>query len=214
MPRKPKKGYFVAGRFIAEGSEEAREREPADGEAASRSERKRASTRLQQLGAQLLLLRPERLARLALPEPLTGALDEARRIRDFEGRRRQLQFIGKLMRQLDAAALEAIRAVLDEQQRGSAGETMALHEVEQWRARLIADDAALSEWVQRYPQSDSQQVRALLRQARHDARPGLAGQAPRHGKAYRELFQLVRAQLHEPQDNQEPPIHASHRSDL
>ncbi len=212
MPRKPRKGYFVAGQFIAEGSEQARER--AEGEAASRSERKRESTRLQQLGAQLLLMRPERLARLALPEQLVEALDEARRIRDFEGRRRQLQFIGKLMRQLDAAALEAIRAALDELQRGSAGEAMALHEVEQWRERLIADDAALSQWVQRYPQSDSQQVRALLRQARRDAKAGLPGQAPRHGKAYRELFQLVRAQLHEPQDNQEPPVHASHRPDM
>lgn len=212
MPRKPRKGYFVAGQFIAEGSEQARER--AEGEPSSRSERKRESTRLQQLGAQLLLMRPERLARLALPEQLVEALGEARRIRDFEGRRRQLQFIGKLMRQLDTAALEAIRAALDELRRGSAGEAMALHEVEQWRERLIADDATLSEWVQRYPQSDSQQVRALLRQARRDAKAGLPGQAPRHGKAYRELFQLVRAQLHEPQDNQELPVHASHRPDL
>jgi len=212
MPRKPRKGYFVAGQFIAEGSEQARER--AEGEAASRSERKRESTRLQQLGAQLLPMRPDHLARLALPEQLIGALDEARRIHDFEGKRRQLQFIGKLMRQLDTAALEAIRAALDAVQRGSAGEAMALHEVEQWRARLIADDAALSQWVQRYPQSDSQQVRALLRQARRDAKAGLPGQAPRHGKAYRELFQLVRAQLHEPQDNQEPPVHASQRPNL
>ncbi len=216
MPRKPKKGYFVSGHFVAEGSELDLElkRELKGGDEPSRTDRKRESTELQQLGEQLMDLRADRMARLVIPDKLVDALDEARRITNFEGKRRQLQFVGKLMRQLDPATLETVRTVLGEQHRGSASDALALHQVEQWRDRLVADDAAFSDWVQRYPQSDSQQVRALVRQVRRDAKPTVAGETPRHGKAYRELFQLVRAQLHDPQDIEEPPIHASHRSDL
>lgn len=215
MPRKPKKGYFVSGHFVAEGSELDLElkRELKGGDAPSRTERKRESTELQKLGEELLTLRTELMDRLALPEKLVEALAEARRISNFEGKRRQMQFVGKLMRQLDADTLEAVRTVLAEQHRGSASDALALHQVEQWRDRLVADDAALSDWVRQYPRSDSQQVRALARQARRDAQPTLAGETPRHGKAYRELFQLVRAQLHELQDPEEPTPHASSRPD-
>jgi ribosome-associated protein len=125
-----------------------------------------------------------------------------------------MQFIGKLMRQLDPDTLDTVRTALAEQHRGSASETLALHQVELWRDRLIADDAALSDWVQHYPRSDSQQVRALVRQARRDAKPTLAGETPRHGKAYRELFQLIRAQLHDPKDNEEPASHARSQPDI
>ncbi|MCZ4312919.1 DUF615 domain-containing protein [Comamonadaceae bacterium G21597-S1] len=216
MPRKPKKGYFVSGQFVAEGSELDLElkRELKGGDAPSRTERKRESTELQKLGQDLLTLRGDLMARLALPDKLVEALDEANRISNFEGKRRQMQFIGKLMRQLDADTLEAVRTTLAEQHRGSASDALALHQVEQWRDRLIADDAALSEWVQQYPQSDSQQMRALIRQARRDAKPTVAGETPRHGKAYRELFQLIRAQLHDPKDNEEPLSHASSQPDI
>ncbi len=216
MPRKPKKGYFVSGQFVAEGSELDLElkRELKGGDEPSRTDRKRESTELQKLGEELLTLRSELMDRLALPEKLVDAIDQAKRISNFEGKRRQMQFIGKLMRQLEPATLDAVRTVLGEQQRGSASDALALHQVEQWRNRLIDDDTALSDWVQQYPQSDSQQVRALIRQARRDVKPTLAGETPRHGKAYRDLFQLVRTQLHEPQDNEEIPSHASHRPDL
>ncbi len=217
MPRKPKKGYFVSGQFVAEGSELDLEfkRELKGGDAPSRTERKRESTELQKLGEDLLALRAELMDRLALPDKLVEALDAARRISNFEGKRRQLQFVGKLMRQLDADTLDAVRTVLTEQHRGSAGDALALHQVEQWRDRLVADDAALSDWVQQYPRSDSQQVRALARQARRDAKPTVAGETPRHGKAYRELFQLIRAQLHDPQDHdEEPSSHGSSRTEM
>jgi len=195
MPRKPKKGYFVSGQFVAEGSELDLElkRELKGGDAPSRTERKRESTELQKLGENLLTLRAELMGRLALPDKLAEALAEARRITNFEGKRRQMQFVGKLMRQLDADTLDTVRTVLAEQHRGSASDVLALHQVEQWRDRLIADDAALADWVQQYPRSDSQQVRALARQARRDAQPTVAGDTPRHGKAYRELFQLIHA---------------------
>jgi ribosome-associated protein len=202
MSRKPKKGYYVRGEFVAEGS-------PLDLELkaelkgtteASRTDLKRESTELQKLGEELLTLRADLLARLDLSEKLRDALTEAKRITNFEGKRRQMQFVGKLMRLLQPEALAAARAALQEQQKGSTQATLALHKSEQWRDRLIAQDEAFGEWVNQFPGTDTQQLRALVRQARKDAVPldntaVSQGLAPRQGRAYRELFQLVRAQL-------------------
>jgi ribosome-associated protein len=206
MSHKFKKGYFVSGKFVAEGSELDLElkRELKGGDEPSRTDRKRESLEVQKLGEALQALRPEVVARLGLSDKLIDALAEARRITNFEGKRRQMQFVGKLMRHLDPAVLNQVRAALAEQQRGSSSESLALHQVEQWRDKLIEDDATLQAWIDQYPQSDSQQVRALIRQARRDVLPTKAGETPRHGKAYRELFQLIRAQLHDPKDNDEP----------
>ena len=202
MSRKPKKGYYVRGEFVAEGS-------PLDLElkaelkgthAASRTDLKRESTELQKLGEELLTLRADLMARLDLSEKLRDALVEAKRITNFEGKRRQMQFVGKLMRLLQPEALAAVRAALQEQQKGSAHATLALHKSEQWRDRLIAQDDAFGEWVNQFPGTDTQQLRALVRQARKDAIPVdnaavSQGLAPRQGRAYRELFQFVREQL-------------------
>ena len=166
---------------------------------ASKTDLKRESTELQKLGEALLLLRADLMQRLALPEKLGDAIAEARRITNFEGKRRQMQFIGKLMRQLDEDALQGVRDALEEQQRGSASETLALHQAEQWRDKLVADEAALEQWQRAYPGTDTQQLRALIRQARKDVQPDADAQsrglAPRQGRAYREIFQLVREQL-------------------
>jgi ribosome-associated protein len=132
---------------------------------------------------------------------------EAKRITNFEGKRRQMQFIGKLMRQLDTADLEQVRTALADQHSGSASETLSLHQAEEWRDRLIADENALQKWIDSYPRTDSQQLRALVRQARKDAVPAKPGATARHGKAYRELFQLVREQMGAVADN-EPDDHA------
>lgn len=197
MSRKPTKGYFVRGQFVAEGSELDLElkRELKGTDDASRTDLKRESTALQKLGEDLLTLRADLAARLALPERLVEALAEARRITNFEGRRRQMQFVGKLMRQLDEATVDAIRTALGEQHSGTAAEKLALHQAEQWRERLIAGDDAATDWLAAHPGTDAQQLRALVRQARKDAVPEKPGQAPRHGRAYRELFQLVREQI-------------------
>ena len=205
MQRKAKKGYFVSGKFVTEGSELDLElkRELKGSDTPSRTDRKRESDELQKLGEDLLTLRAELMARLPLSDKLVDAIADAKNITNFEGKRRQLQFVGKLMRKLDADTLEQVRTALTEQHSGSASETLALHQVEQWRERLIADDDAFADWVTRHPQSDSQQLRALVRQTRKDAQPTVAGETPRHGKAYRELFQLVRNQLHEARDNDE-----------
>jgi ribosome-associated protein len=197
MSRKPKKGYFVRGQFVAEGSELDLElkRELKGSDAASKTDLKRESAELQALGEALLALRSGLFDKLDLGEKLKDAIDEARSITNFEGKRRQMQFIGKLMRGLDEATINAVRTALDEQNRGPAQETAALHDAERWRDRLIADDDALGGWIETHPGTDAQQLRALIRQARKDIKAGPPGEAPRQAKAYREVFQLVRAQL-------------------
>lgn len=84
-------------------------REIEGDEAPSRSARKRMSHDLRRLGEELVALRPERLVALPLPERLHEAIVEARRLTSFGARRRQIQFIGKLMRQLDEELVTAIR---------------------------------------------------------------------------------------------------------
>ncbi len=201
MSRKPKKGYFVRGQFVAEGSELDLQlkSELKHFQENSKTELKRESTELQKLGEALLTLRADLMEGLNLPDKLLDALDEVRRITNFEGRRRQMQFIGKLMRGLDEETLAAAREALDTQRQGSAKESMALHEAETWRDQLIEDDQALQRWLDAHPDTDSQQLRALIRQARKDRQPSAdevsRGLVPRHGRAYREIFQLVKEQL-------------------
>jgi ribosome-associated protein len=203
MSRKPKKGYFVRGQFVAEGSELDLEfkRELRFGlEGPSRTELKRESTELQELGTQLLTLRADLMADLKLTDKLKDALAEAKRITNFEGKRRQMQFIGKQMRLQEPEVLQAVRDALEIQRLGSAKDTQALHLAEAWRDRLIADDTAVGEWIAQYPQTDTQQLRALVRQARKDAVPVSnaavsQGLAPRQSRAYREIFKLVRSIL-------------------
>jgi ribosome-associated protein len=104
------------------------------------------------------------------------------------------------MRKLDDEVIEGIKAALQEQVQGSAQETLQLHLAEQWRDRLIQSDEACGEWLKSFPETDSQQLRALIRQARKDA-PAISaasvsqGLAPRQSRAYRDIFQLVRAEL-------------------
>jgi len=197
MSRKPKKGYFVRGQFVAEGSELDLElkRELKGTDEASRTDLKRESDELQKLGTELLGLRAGLFDALPLDEKLIDAVAEAKRITNFEGKRRQMQFIGKLMRKLEPEVLEAVKQALAEQNTVPAAEAAALHEAERWRDRLIADDDALGGWIETHPGTDSQQLRALVRQARKDLKAGPPGEAPRQGKAYREIFQLVRTQL-------------------
>ncbi len=202
MSRKPKKGYFVKGQFVAEGSELDQELKLAMkwGQSTSKTDAKRESEELQQLGQQLLELRGDLFKPLPLPDKLAEALADAKRITNFEGKRRQMQFIGKLMRQLDEETLQAVRHALDLQRLGHSYDTEQLHQAEQWRDRLIASDEAVQQWIAQYPGTDTQQLRALVRQARKDAVPTdkaavSQGLAPRQGRAYREVFQLVKATL-------------------
>ncbi len=197
MARKLTKGYYVKGQFVAEGSELDIElkKELKGTDAQSRTDQKKESLELQKLGEDLLTLSAGLMARLDLSEKLKDAVVEAKRISNFEGKRRQMQFIGKLMRLLDEAQLAAIRDALKEQHSGSAADIQALHQAQTWRDRLIADDDAFQQWITQSPTTDSQQLRALIRQARKDAVPEKPGQAVRHGRAFRDIFQIVKEQL-------------------
>jgi len=156
----------------------------------SKSALKRQMHDLQDLGQELTELPESRVAKLDLPEPLRDALHEYRRTRSHEGRRRQLQFIGKLMRKTDG---EPIREAVAAFKLGSARETLALHEAERWREELLADDDAVTRWLNKFTDTDAQQLRSLLRAARKDAKAEAVEQ--RHGRAYRDLFQLVKTAL-------------------
>ena len=137
MSRKLKKGYFVRGEFVAEGSERDFElkAELKGTSEQSRTDLKRESTELQKLGEALLTLRADLLEQLAPSDTFMDAIADAKRITNFEGKRRQMQFIGKLMRLLEPEVLASVRAALDEQANGSAAENLLLHQSEQWRDR-------------------------------------------------------------------------------
>lgn len=181
------KGYWSHGRFVKPEEIALEEVGPP-----SKTQLKAEADEKQALGEALLTLRADLMARLDLPDKLIDAIAQAKKITNFEGKRRQMQFIGKLMRPLDT---EPIRAAIDEQKNGSAQLTLTLHLAEQWRDKLIASDDALGDWLTEHPDTDAQQLRALVRQARKDAKPEKPGEAPRHGKSYREIFQLVRQTL-------------------
>lgn len=154
----------------------------------SKSQKKREMHDLQSLGEDLLTLPADRIATLALPEILLDALRAARKITAHEGRRRQMQYIGRLMRQVDP---EPIREAVAAFKLGHAKDSLALHESERWRTRLLAEDEALQAFIAEHAGIDVQQLRSLVRAARKDA----AG-APeqRNGRAFRELFQFIKAE--------------------
>ncbi len=156
----------------------------------SKTQKKKESHELQSLGEDLLTLPADRVAPLNLPEILLDAVKAARKISNFEGKRRQMQYIGKLMRRND---VEPIREAVAAMQLGQAKDSLALHEAERWRAELIAGDDALTLWLQAHPDTDSQQLRSLVRAARRDA-AGLAPEA-RQPKSFRDLFQFIKPKL-------------------
>lgn len=149
----------------------------------SKTQRKKQMLELQELGAELVALNEEQLASMALPDNLHEAIAAARRMTKFEARRRQLQYIGKLMRTIDA---EPIRARLDAWQTSSREHSARLHRIERWRERLLAEDGALAEFVEIHPHADAQRLRALARNAQRER---AANQPPR---SYRALFHLLR----------------------
>jgi len=154
----------------------------------SKTRRKAEMHALQDMGEALVLLEPKRLAELAaevaLPERLCEAIREARSITAWGGRKRQLQFVGKLMRDVDP---EPIRRRLGLWAHGHDVDTARQHALEQWRERLIAEPEALDALSAEYPRLDRPRFRALITKARDER-----GRAqPPH--AYRELFRELKS---------------------
>jgi ribosome-associated protein len=150
----------------------------------SKSQRKREMSALQDIGAELIELNDQQLAGMELPESLHAAVAEARKLRANGARRRQLQYSGKLMRQVDPAP---IREKLDGFRSTSAAETARLHRIERWRERLLEDPAAVAEFIAAHPGTDSQQLRTLIR---NTAEERARGKPPKH---FRALFQMIRS---------------------
>jgi ribosome-associated protein len=164
----------------------------------SKTRRKEAMTALQALGEALLRLGPVRRAELALPERLAEALDAAQRITQREARRRQLQFIGRLMREVDPAP---IRARLAQWADAPNAEKARLHALERWRERLLTDNGALEVLCAERPGADRTRLAGLIASVRAER---THAQPPR---AYRELFRALDALLRAADESPPPGQH-------
>jgi len=156
----------------------------ADGLPPSKTRRKHEMHALQDLGEALVALDPRRLQKLDLPERLVDAIVQARGIRAHEGRRRQIQYIGKLMRTIDP---EPVQAALEDWAKGPREDNARFAALERWRDRLLAEPAALNEFVGAYPQADRRHLESLI----HDANLERTRGGPPH--RYRELFRQLKA---------------------
>ena len=152
----------------------------------SKTRRKHAMHALQDLGEALVALDPRRLKELELPERLADAILQARGIRAHEGRRRQMQYVGKLMRDVDSVP---IRDALERWAKGPREENERFAALEKWRDRLLAEPAALDEFVGLYPQSDRRHLASLVQDANEERARG----GPPH--RYRELFRQLKAAI-------------------
>ena len=138
---------------------------------------------LQEIGEQIAALNDERLRELDLPERLLDAIREMKRINKFGAQKRQRQYIGKLMREIDPAP---IIAKLEVWNGNSRQYTAWLHQIERWRDRLLEDEAALTELLAAHPEADAQRLRTLIRNAHKEK------ELNKPPKSYREIFQVLR----------------------
>lgn len=167
--------------------------------APSKSQRKREMLELQQLGEELARLPRARIDVLDVPDSLRQALREHAQLRSFEGRRRHAQYIGKLMRQVDPQPLQQALADATGDSRAAVAR---MHALEDWRERLLADDAALAELVRQHPAAASQELRQCIRAARAER---AAAKPPRHARAlYQHLKELFEASDHDADPASEP----------
>jgi len=149
----------------------------------SKTRLKRDAHDLQVLGTRLVELPRDRLQMLDLPESLRDAVQAAQSINRNEARRRQMQYIGKLMRDIDPADIQAQFEIWD----GTSATEVALqHAIERWRERLMEDETALTELATTYTGCDTQQLRTLVRNARRE----FAQKKP--PRSHRELFRVLR----------------------
>ncbi len=165
----------------------------------SKSQLKRDMTALQKLGQELIDQPRDRVKRVPMPEDVKDAILDCQLIKDHEGRRRQLQYVGKKMRSLNEEELAIIQRAMDGWKGLSKADTSAMHALERHRERLLKDDAALTLLLQQHPELEAQHLRTLIRNARKEQ----AENKP--PKAYREIFQILKqlqtqAKVSEPDD--------------
>ena len=159
-----------------------------DSDFISKTRRKRQMHDLQAIGATLVKLSPEKLARLPLPDVLREAVVEAQRFKKHEAIRRQLQYIGRIMRDIDAGPIvEQLNAM----EAPSRKQTAVFHVAERWRLALMEDPEKVGDFVQEFPGADPQKLRALAIAAAAEKR------ADKPPKQFRELFHALNAILQE-----------------
>ena len=155
----------------------------------SKTKIKKQMHELQDIGEQLVALSKDQLKEVDIPETLRDAINEAKRITKFGAIKRQMQYIGKLMRDVDPAPIIAKLEVWS----GKSSQHIAyMHRVERWRERLLESDSALTELLTEHPEADAQRLRALIRNALKEK------ELMKPPKSYREIFQVLREILPEP----------------
>lgn len=162
---------------------ELQKNEPDELEPISKTKRKAAMDELQEIGVKLIELSKDKLTKLDLPETLLDAIKEAKRITANGASRRQRQYIGSLMRNVDVAP---ILEQFEKWDGKNNEENAYFHSLENWRSRLINEDNALAEFMSEHPNIETQQIRTLIRNAKREQ----AQNKP--PKSSRELFKLLR----------------------
>ena len=152
----------------------------------SKTELKRQSDALQDLGHELVDQPRDRVKRVPMPEDVRDAILECQSIKNHEGRRRALQFVGKKMRTLSEEEVDVIVRTIEGWSGASKADTAALHALERRREKLLADEKALTTLLGEHPELDAQHLRTLIRNARKEQ----AENKP--PKAYREIFQILK----------------------
>jgi ribosome-associated protein len=150
----------------------------------SKTRRKKHMTQLQDVGKELVRLSPEQLARIEMPAELREAVLECKRFSKHEAVRRQMQYIGRLMRDIDAGPIVEQLGALHAP---SHKQTALFHLAEKWRDALLTEDDAAARFVKDFPEADPHRLRALSEKANAERR---AEKPPKH---YRELFHLLNA---------------------
>ncbi|MEI7456177.1 MAG: ribosome biogenesis factor YjgA [Nitrosomonadales bacterium] len=144
---------------------------------------------LRDLGEELTELGKDQLTQLDIPESLRDAIKDMHRIKSFGAKRRQLQYIGKLMRDVE---IDPIIAKLNTWKGTSQQHIGYMHQIERWRERLLEGDVALTELLAAYPDTDVQRLRTLIRNALKEREAG------KPGKNFREIFQILRETIPQP----------------
>jgi ribosome-associated protein len=159
------------------------DKEPPEFDRPSKSQIKRDMEALRDLGAELAGLSPGQLSKIDLPDTLRGALRDAQRITQNGAKKRQRQYIGKLMRDIDP---EPIKVLLDEIKGVSAATNARIHALERLRTQLMANEDVLGDIARQHPDADIQHLRQLRRNA---IKEQAQNKPPR---AYREIFRVLR----------------------
>ncbi|WP_420467348.1 ribosome biogenesis factor YjgA [Panacagrimonas sp.] len=170
------------------------DRDPPQYDGPSKTQVKQQMLDLQEIGVELLKLSGAQLANVPMDDRLRAALREHGRMPTREAKRRHMQFIGRLLRETDAEP--ARQALIDIR----TGEARVLAHAERWREDLLAADTAMTDWIARYPHSQIQPLRNLVRKARRElaeleALQPEGGALRSKSRAYKELFQVLRGVL-------------------